>query len=265
LKSSPDSVTKEAELQLEQIQAKVTKANTHLTHLENEVRAVQKHRQSLNDDIKRETDRLLEARREILAAEGQRAKQRSDAVQYELQALDAELTELRRSKLQLEGEIAGLVATQEAQTGRITALQQQEREITASLEAKERKQQEFEVRTEFLRNGISPLEATQTQLRDSITALERTRDELIAREATLESRYVSRKEQVEQDISNLLIKQQELEVAQANMHRQHAQLSESIAARTSALDEREQVLIRREAKVAQDSRIVARNAGLLKL
>ncbi len=49
------------------------------------------------------------------------------------------------------------------------------------------------------------------------------------------------------------------------MYRQHQQMSEAIAVREKASDERETILKRREAKVAQDERVISRNAGLLHL
>lgn len=179
--------------------------------------------------------------------------------------ISSSLLSLKRQNLQLEGDIVARNQELQQLSDRYSDIQRKLNESQLALEAKQRRSEQVDARIQFLEGGVTPLETRQAELGQAISDLERTRDELESNNATLDSRYLSRKDQVELEIKGLLDKQRELEVAQANMHRQYDQMSEDIAVRAKVLDERESILKRREYKVAQDERMVARNAGLLQL
>lgn len=172
---------------------------------------------------------------------------------------------LQRQKLRLEGEITALEADTGGLTTRRITLEGQLREIEASVEAKERDALGLDSRVQFLQEQISPLEADIVERTNQLGDLKRREAEYEGKIATVASEHAQAITEAELEIGSLLEKQRELEVAQANMLRQYDQMSEDIATRTKVADEREVVLKRREMKVAQDERMVARNAGLINL
>lgn len=183
----------------------------------------------------------------------------------EVAKMNEEFALASRRKLELESLIKSLELDRDNLSTGLGASQQQVREATKELEAKERRSAQVDARIQFLEGGITPLLQRQGELQGDIRELEHQRETAEAKIAALDSDYLSKKDKIEAEIGNLLAKQQELEVAQAGMLRQYNQMSEDIATRTKVADEREDILKRREFKVAQDEKMVARNAGLINL
>lgn len=260
--SSPDLTN---QMELEQTQAKVTKANQHLTHLENEIQAVQKRRATLSDEITAETAALVAQREQELSRMEQAARKHAQELERTISTTREQIVIAERQKATLQSDIAALEADVALLAQSRDATNQQLRELNTTLAAKERRATQVDARIQFLEGGIQPLLERQSTLNEQIRTLENTRADLEGKIATLDSRYITRKNQIEAEITNLLEKQQELEVAQAGMLRQYNQMSEDIATRIKIADEREEILKRREFKVAQDEKMVARNAGLINL
>lgn len=263
-KSSPDS-TKETKLELEKLQQKVTAANQHLIHLENEVRAVQKRRQTLKDEVDLETNRLVAERKLQLAATDDAHNERIRELGKTISELTNEVIAIKRRKLELESENEALQTDNALLGDRRANLLKQLTEETADLETAQRKYAQIQAQIQHLQGTIAPLQDKQLQLEGVIASLEANRDELEAKTATLDNAYNSKIAKIDNEIASVLEKKQQLELVYAETVRQHEMMSEEIASRVKAADEREANLKRREMKVAQDERMVARNAGLLKL
>ncbi len=172
---------------------------------------------------------------------------------------------LKRRSTQVESENSGLEADNALLVDRGTTLTRQIKEKTAELDTITRKHGQLTAQTGFLQNGIAPLQDKQVALETSITGLEKTRDELEAKISTLDSTYNSRLEAISLDLDDLLTKKRQLDISYAETLRQQEQIGEELAVRAKVADEREEVLKRREFKVVQSERMVARNAGLLNL
>lgn len=251
--------------QLEQIQAKVTSANLHLTHLENEVQVVQQRRQALSDEIQAETARLVQERKAHLAELEDASASRGRELDKRRETALSEVVAAERKLLDVQGQVVSADTELKALGDRAEAVRVMTRQAQTELETAQRKLEQVDARIQFLESGVVPLQEQQSQLKTEIAELEHTRDDLVAANSTQNNQYMAEKNRIEAELSDLLQKQQQLEIAQARMFQQHKQMSESIAMREKASDEREEVLKRREFKVAQDEKMVARNANLLNL
>lgn len=233
--------------------------------LQNEVQAVQRQRKTLADDVQTETNRLILLRRNELAEVEALSAKRLQEIQHQIKTEQTTLIHVSRQKLEIQAQLAALEASVAPLEDRQRSLEQAARIAANELEVSERRKVAAEARLTFIEAGIPPLVDQQVQLEAEIAECEQVKEQLILRNVQLENGYTNRMAEIELEISNLLGKQQELEVAQAGMYQQYQQMSEAIAAREKASDEREMILKRREAKVAQDERTVARNASLLTL
>lgn len=236
-----------------------------MTHLQNEVQAVQKRRQAFSDEIKAETARLLVEREQQLISTEITAKKRLKELGTELATARDELVTLAKRKPQYEEEILVLQRSADALQGDEQSLSARIDALTRSLTAKEQHQVSVESRIQALEGDIDPLKTLKSELETATGSLGLVKASLEEQIVETEAEYAKKKATVEADISDLLSKQQSLEVAQANMLTQYNQMSEDIAARTKALDDREGILKRREYKVNIDERRVASNAELLQL
>lgn len=236
-----------------------------MSHLENEVRVVQERRSKLSDEIKAETASLVGDRRKQLVAEDDAANQRLQARQKELDLIQDELIARRREKNQLEGDVAGLTSQRDslrASVDELTRLQQRVKQVLDDLGSR---QLQAESRIQYLQNETRPLSEKIPILQAELDELEQQKLMLQQNNATLSSQYETRKAKIEHDLNDLLVKQQQLELNQAGMLQQFDQVAADLAVRTKALDEREEILKRREVKATQSERMISRNAGLLKL
>lgn len=236
-----------------------------MTHLQNEVQAVQKRRQAFSDEIKAETARLLVEREQQLASTEITAKKRLKELGTELAVARDELVTLAKRKPQYEEEILVLQRSVDTLQGDEQSLNARIDALTRSLTGKEQHQASVESRIQALEGEIAPLKMLKSELETATGSLGLVKASLEEQIVETEAEYAKKKATVEADISDLLSKQQSLEVAQANMLTQYNQMSEDIAARTKALDDREGILKRREYKVNIDERRVASNAELLQL
>lgn len=263
-KNSPDSMTK-ALLTYEQIQAKVTAANEHLRHLQNEVGQVERSLKMRREELVAQTQELLAARRSELADEEQQAKTRLEAITSGQVAARNELTGLQRQKTALEADLIELQEDMQTLAGRRDAALQALREAENELETKKAETNQAQARTSFLQGEHGPLEQSLATLRTSIAAQEQVLDELNIKEAQVMGRFETKKRKIELEIGDLLTKQEQLEFEHARLKREFGQMSEELAVRLKNADDRETILKQREAKVRQDEKVIARNAQLLNL
>lgn len=203
-------------------------------------------------------------RKELAELESSHSRRISD-VKKSIELVRNDNIALQRQKLALEGDIASLQHDHELLNERKVSINQHLKEADTSLAEKTRLSERIEARVQFLEGGIAPLMEEQESLKKSIATLEDRRDDLEGKISALSSEYESKKEAAEQDIAQLLAKHQQLDLAHAAMLNDYNKMSEDIAVRTKVLDEREVILKRREYKVDQDERRVAKNAGLLQL
>lgn len=236
-----------------------------MSHLENEVRVVQERRSKLSDEIKAETAQAVGDRRKQLAAEEDAASQRMQARQKELDTLQGELVTCRREKNQLEGDVAGLTSQRDGLRASVDELAHAQQRAKQALDDLESRQLQAGSRVQYLQNEIKPLSEKIPILQVELDGLEQQKLMLQQNNATLSSQYETRKAKIEHDLNDLLVKQQQLELNQAGMLQQFDQVATDLAVRTKALDEREEILKRREVKATQSERMIARNASLLKL
>ncbi len=233
--------------------------------LQNEVLAVQKRHKALTTEIQQETKVLLDNRRGELAQVEELAGRRLQEIREQTKAAQTELIAVSRRKVDLEGVLTGIEVSLAALEDRQHSLERLRNEAITALEGTTRRTLAAEARFDFVQAGISPLQEEQEKLAFSLAELKQQGEQLELKNVQLANEFTNRKAQIELEIADLLEKQQQLEVAQAGMYRQHQQMSEAIAVREKASDERETILKRREAKVAQDERVISRNAGLLHL
>lgn len=265
MSKSSQSSTMELHQELERLSAKVATVRETLTHLNNEVVDAQKRRHNIAEEVKIETEQLLEQRaRELTAVEDEAKDQIKNATQ-QLVPLRGHLAILRQEKVELQADLDSLAAEKSTTLDEVDTYNTKITTLNRSIEAKERQLLSVEDRVSSLEPRIGQLLVQEATLVESIKDLESKKAMLAEESGKFSVEYQERRTRLELEVADMLKKQETLNIAQSNMHKQYEQMSEDIALRTRALDDRDEVLKRREHKVSGDEARVAQNANLLQL
>lgn len=236
-----------------------------MAHLRNEAQAVEKRKQDFASEIEAGTARLLQIRSQELAGIEQISNERLKDLETGAESIRSDLHRLLGERSTVQDTITQLRSESNDLVSRNLALSKQLQDAESSIRVHKINLATLSATHQTLKEDISKLGSQQEEIKAQIQALEVIKQDTDAQIADLEGSYSSKKERIEREITDLLAKQQELEVAQANMLRQYDQMSEDIAIRTKILDERTAILTKRELKINQDERRIARNASLLRL
>ena len=253
------------EQQLEQIQAKITKANQLLDHLERETAEAKRQRKAISEDIEAERKRAVQQRVQELAEVQSAADAKLAVYRQEIRALTDEQRHLVKRNTTLKSEIAAATADLEGLASRKIQYAQDVEDAQRQLARAHAEVGSLDARKTHLDSQIGPLTEEIANKTVEIGQLDAKILELTTKLSTLDSQFASRKEAYEAQITEWLAKIDDLKIRSVELSKQNDAWAADLAAREKALDERGENLRRREFKVNQDEQRVARNAGLLQL
>jgi chromosome segregation ATPase len=252
-------------IQLQELESRISQAETQLTNRKTELSAAVRRSQHLHAETEAETKRLLTERSKQLAILIADNENRLKPLAEKLAALEKRRDELARLNNSAESDLEALRHESEAVKHHITdeksAIQARKTEVHELESLKSSLQQDIAA----IREDKHTLETALSELRQENASLEQENSRLLAQNAqeqynfeTLTAGHLDKLRILEDKQVLLANKLQEA-------HKQEKAVREDLAVRIRACDERERNLKMRELKVSQSETSIQRNAALLEL
>lgn len=234
-------------------------------NLESELAVLQKQRDRLSDEIKATSIRLLEERDQKLSDLETEARKRLDGYRQEGKAGLTAIELVRAEKLSIESGIAAAKAEIGTLERRKTTANADLTTIIGQIQDQHGVKASLEAQVQYLRDITTPLATQIPVLEAKRSGLDRDVKDLVQRLELLDADYKTKEQAALSDIRSLLAKKDDLMMQLDQKERDFDEVGRKLGERQRAQDERDDNLRIREARVKQDERVVARNAGLLHL
>lgn len=264
LTKTADSVQKTME-QTREEQKRLQQLETKVQSSQNELSALQQQKLRLRQDIERVTARLLRERDESFVSQEKEARLAIAPLEKQRDDIKSQVTSLETRKFELGQEVIGAenkLNDLQNLFAQITKDNQDAAELSKRLET-----QYLSLKSEngALNQSISDGKQAILSTEEELITLKKQRNDLIAVNTDLEAKDNIEKEarKHELDVLNDKLKGIKNEILQ-NIGEQDL-ARRDIARRTQELDDKEQVLRRRELKVEQGENRIQQNASLLDL
>lgn len=233
--------------------------------METEIQTAQKHSADLREEAERQTERLLKDRSAQLEKLENDAKELLIPLINREELLKTSVTSLTNQKIALETTLTGLDSQI---NGRRQAILEADQAVSAQksvLDDEKTKVAAVHDQISAIKQQIEPLQNTLVQLTDNIDKSSVKRDELRDQIGDYRTEFEILKNEKERVVTVLDSKREKLELdiiqAQEEMNAQR----QDLAQRIRIANDREEVLKRRENKVARGEADNRRNASLMNL
>lgn len=234
-------------------------------NLENELGALQRQRNKLADEITATTNNLLAQRQQKLTELETQATNRLAATKQDLLQAGEALEHATRDLVEPRAELAGLTSQIELLSRRKTDLKAEIALEVTSLEETRAAKASADGQLQYVEDILAPLKAQIPTLTSKKEQIERDIIGLEQRFKALDDEFEAKEQAILQEVRMLLAKKDDLTIWIQDRQKEFDEAGRLIGERQRAQDERDNNLRVREARVAQDARMVARNASLLEL
>lgn len=259
------SQTLAAPEQLASLEQKIQQANTLLGNLEVETKRAQANQAQVKKQLQRETELLIQARKEDLIALDEGWRKRISELEDRYPEIRDQIKKQRLVLAEVESKITGAVAELEQHREALSVVQAQVVTERGNVSIYESKLAGIQAQISEVSQRIAPLHAEELKLTDSVAELWKRRNQIDSVITMFESDHAKQKLEHERTLHNLTSKAQDVALKIQSDEARWEESRQDLAVRATKLDRLAKTLEARELKLNRDEHTLARNSELMNL
>lgn len=259
---SPES---QAQDKLKTLQSQIDQKTNQLSHLGTELKTAQLRQKQLKSSLEAETERLVKYREQELGATEEGWRERISPLEARVGEVKALMKQQQLELEQVRSAIVGAEAELNKHKDSLTIIQAQTQTERNNVAIYEGKLSGLKAQVSTVSADIGPLHVEKLELTEVVKGLEARKASLQQERDDTYKAYQAEKLERERTLHNLESRAQEVSLKIDRDMAIADQTRQELATRETKLNKLQEVLERRELKVARDERSLAQNADLMNL